>query len=688
MVASSNLAAPTNTAGCNLLICKKSQSFHSFAWDVEFDSVTTDCYGTPLRRVLQRHCRGNDVTFPKNLTKRGNVFYGRVAVPKTLRSLREAVRASKNPNEITRSLGTSERKVADRLLQEFLVAVHREFVAEERVLRAAGKITLVEPVGSDLAAVRRDFFLTGVREDESERIARKSFAEVEAMREKLEVSLAGRKPMTELERLISPGVLEYLSATTAAEWSTERRKCLEAELRKHLTESNYVLVSDVLEGMAYSNGLDIKPESLTYKALARGLLQEWLKVLAVADRRDQGIPDDSLLVDAVAAKLEDDAVDDGVSRTVIPGVGRSKPSRGGQSLRDHFESYLTERKVQLKASDRQGLRATLRQFIECVGEKSISEYRRSDMAAFKRGLQEYPSNVANRYPGVRFKKVIERNRKDGHPTLNSNTVRSKLSSLSAFGKWLESNADGVDATNFSTSLPKRDDRSRMEPFSLEEVGRILNSHAFVGCESSRNYQKPGPFKLRDWHFWLTLIAAFTGARVNEIVQMSVSDLQDVDGIWVFDITDDDDKSLKTKSSKRMVPVHPTLVDLGLIGYRDHLISSGATSLFDGAPVGTDGRRSESASRWFRRFLIKIGVKGTDDLGGAHRWRHTLVDALRRSNVDQYDIAAVTGHKIDISRMNGHYGREMDMSLGRRLENLSKADYPGVDFSLLKPNSPS
>lgn len=309
------------------------------------------------------------------------------------------------------------------------------------------------------------------------------------------------------------------------------------------------------------------------------------------------------------------------------------------------------------------------------------------MTEFKKGLRLYPSNAARRYPNVPFKKVIERNRKDGHPTLNSNTVRSKLSSMSAFGKWLESNADGVDAGNFFTSSPKRDDRERMEPFSLEEVRQILNSYAFVGCESAQNYQKAGSYKLRDWHFWLTLIAAFTGARVNEIMQLSVGDLRQVDNIWVFDITDEGEgKSLKTKSSKRLVPVHPKLIELGLIGYRDELAASGKTSLFHDAKIGRNGRRSESASRWFRRFLIKIGVKGADDLGGMHRWRHTLVDALRRSDVDQYDIAAVTGHRIDISRMNGHYGREMDMSLGRRLEKLTKAEYPGVDFALLMPES--
>src|SRR6185312_4646982 len=136
--------------------CKKSQRIHSLARGVRFDSVTTGCYGTLLRRVLQQHHRGIDMTLPKNLTKRGNVFYGRVAVPKSLRALREAGQATKNPNEIIRSLGTSDRKMADQLLREFLVAARKEFVSEERALRATGNSALTPPTASDLADIRRD----------------------------------------------------------------------------------------------------------------------------------------------------------------------------------------------------------------------------------------------------------------------------------------------------------------------------------------------------------------------------------------------------------------------------------------------------------------------------------------------------------------------------------------------------
>lgn len=622
----------------------------------------------------------------KNLMKRGNVFYGRVAVPKELRLLRAAAGVVENPKEIFRSLGTSDHKIVGRLLPEFMAGVLREFDVELDRLQSKGVRPMVQPSAQDLADVRQEFFVDELQRDDLERNLRKSRAEVDVMREQLVARLAKLKPTTPLELVLAPGVIELDVAQSAADMSTERRGYLAAELKRHLAESNYVLVSDVIEHASVTKGLDFKPDSLQYKTLARGLIKEWLNALDVADRRDHGVHDDDHLMTREAATGGGDRSRDRHSDVVDLAKERTRRPAKGESMRSYFDRFMREEKSHVKPNDAQTMRATLRQFIECNGDRHVSDYGKADMAAYKRGLKEYPANAAKLYPGVKFKTVIERNRQDGHPTLNSNTIRSKLGFLAVFGRWLEDNEDNVDASNFATSLPKRDDRERMEPFSLDDVRRILNSSAFVGCLSANNYQKPGLVKVRDWRFWMTLIAAFTGARVNEIVQMDITDLRLEGDIWAFDITDEGDgQSLKTITSKRLLPVHPQLIELGLLDYRDGLVARGATSLFQDVPVGRNGRRSEAAGRWFRKFLQRIGVKSKEPgkLGGSHRWRHTLTDELRRVDVDTYNISATLGHRINIARMTSEYGRAMDMSLSKRLEFLSKASYPGVDFDRLK-----
>ena len=62
--------------------------------------------------------------------------------------------------------------------------------------------------------------------------------------------------------------------------------------------------------------------------------------------------------------------------------------------------------------------------------------------------------------------------------------------------------------------------------------------------------------------------------------MNISDIKQQDGIWVINLTNDsEDKSVKTVSGNRVVPIHPQLIDLGLLDYVEEIKSSGETKLF-------------------------------------------------------------------------------------------------------------
>ena len=68
-------------------------------------------------------------------------------------------------------------------------------------------------------------------------------------------------------------------------------------------------------------------------------------------------------------------------------------------------------------------------------------------------------------------------------------------------------------------------------------------------------------------YWVTLLSAYSGARLNEVCQLNVSDIQKTDGIWALNLNaDSDDKSIKTEAGNRIIPLHPKLIDLGLLDY--------------------------------------------------------------------------------------------------------------------------
>lgn len=612
------------------------------------------------------------MTTIRNLQCRNGMYYVRMAVPKALRTLRAAA-GLPNTKEVPRSLNTSDRALALRLLPEAQALILREFAADEASLLSKGVRALVAPTALDLEQARFEFLRNELMQDERERSQRASLGQVEQLRELLRRQVERNPPTDMLAVVSSDAYLKYAAASGAAEWSTEKRVILAAELKTHLAESEYVLVSDTINYLSHTHGWDLKPNTPAYNAFARELMKMWLLSLQTAAKRDQG-----------DYSGEDVHSSGGPGNVIsLPAAGRTTPGRKSPSLRDHMDTFIKERKAGIAPNARQDLIATLRQFIECNGERDPTTYRKSDMAKYKKGLLRYPANATKLYPGLKFDQVIEKARVDGKGPMSTNTMRSKLGSLSVFGQWLEDNVEGIEHGSFTTTLPKRTDRRFMEPFSRAEVVAILNSNAFTGAKSANNYKEPGTFRLRGWHYWLTMIAAFTGARVNEIAQMLVKDVREEKGFLVFDINaETEDKSLKTKGSKRIVPIHPQLVALGLLDFVKVARDSGHPSLFSEIPIDRQGRRAEQASRWFRRFLVKVGVKGVDDLGGAHRWRHTITDALRRADVDDFDIALVLGHTIDVAKMTGDYGREQGFALGKRVELLSKASYPGVDYSRL------
>lgn len=348
----------------------------------------------------------------------------------------------------------------------------------------------------------------------------------------------------------------------------------------------------------------------------------------------------------------------------------SRPARGHR-LADHFDRYLEEQHGEAAWRSCADKRSTVRRFVESAGDLPVQAYTAEHMAAFKRALRGYPKNAEHRYPGLSFAKVINKAKADGAEPISPKTINNKLSTLSAFGAWLELNTVGVKAESFRTT-PVKDHRpdQRMPPFSDAEVKAILEAPAFTGCESERNQTKPGTYVVRDWRYWIPLICAYSGARLGEVAQLRCDDIRQVDCHWVFDITDEGEgQSLKTHTSRRIVPMHSTLQSLGLPAYAERVRALGHEWLFQAVDPDADGRRATQVGKWFRKFLARHGIS-QDVRGAMHRFRHTVVTKLRAAGYPDHDIAPLVGHGLDIARMTAGYGTGQSVGLERRRQMIS------------------
>lgn len=129
-------------------------------------------------------------------------------------------------------------------------------------------------------------------------------------------------------------------------------------------------------------------------------------------------------------------------------------------------------------------------------------------------------------------------------------------------------------------------------FSDEEIKRLFEPSMYLSSNIFFNGNQPN----RHANYLIPLIMLFTGARVNEIAQLHISDvykvrdkkskIEDTD-VWIFDFNSDEcdccpiehRKSIKNQSSHRKIPVHPSLIEIGLIRYRNIIEKRGKRDYF-------------------------------------------------------------------------------------------------------------
>ena len=112
--------------------------------------------------------------------------------------------------------------------------------------------------------------------------------------------------------------------------------------------------------------------------------------------------------------------------------------------------------------------------------------------------------------------------------------------------------------------------------------------------------------------WLPWMCAYSGARINEVAQLTPEDFFQVGDDWFYRLTTKGGKTLKTAGSERRVPVHPLLVKEGFIDFVQQ------------APKGKrlfPERSQPNLSEWLRK---KVGIT-RPELAPNHGWRHLFED---------------------------------------------------------------
>jgi integrase len=148
-------------------------------------------------------------------------------------------------------------------------------------------------------------------------------------------------------------------------------------------------------------------------------------------------------------------------------------------------------------------------------------------------------------------------------------------------------------------------------------------------------------------------------------------------IYYFDITPDPalGKRLKNKASKRRVPVHAHLIELGFSDYVEKVEGAKAKHLLP-KPKNTfqkcAGRETAGdwVSKWFTRIRDAAKVSGRKTL---HSFRHTVVTRLVGLGVPEDIRKLLIGH-ADEDVHGATYVHRDQIPLALLRDNLNKLDF--------------
>ena len=492
------------------------------------------------------------------LMRRGGQYSLRAKVPDELKPII-------GKREIWQSLKTADHRLALKRVRVASVEVDAQFDAARRKLRGGSPDGVTSPTDAELHQIVVTWFRN---------------------RQQLALDRFDTPCHVDVDRQGVIATLREQEAGLVTE--TEYMPAAQLVVRKLLLECGLTL--DEPDGRQFW---------LTVRLVHRALIEETRRALV----RYQG-------------QLDERSHEDMFRNPSRPPEGRHHTAtrRGPRiTLGQLIQRYQTDpSRARLRPRTREAYVVVFRVLEELLGaETLVDEITRDDCRRVRDVLIDLPRHARIRVPGVALARAADNELAKGLPRLQPKTISNHLNNLSALFKWAareeyitHNPAAGLDVSN-STHRTKG-----KEPFNADQLRAIFSAPLYVGCQDDQaGYAKSGPNRPRRGRFWVPILGALTGMRLNEICQLSVNDIvvrDETDVILVRESADGEQR-IKTRASERAVPIHPILRRIGFLDHVAKMREAGEHRIFPELKKGVLGNYSDPFQKWFSRFLVHAGA---------------------------------------------------------------------------------
>ncbi|SEN90051.1 hypothetical protein SAMN04488003_1601 [Loktanella fryxellensis] len=283
--------------------------------------------------------------------------------------------------------------------------------------------------------------------------------------------------------------------------------------------------------------------------------------------RSEMVTKDNAAFSAETAHHEDFLQDAATRAEVV--IAPSNSSVQGHSVRstalqapDPAIAAVVSRLMEEKKSD--NLRAaTITQYGFCIelfgkitGITDVRDVTQTAVSAFRDGLRSisnsYGKSLADKdltYDQLRQKAAsLPRDRVGlSSTTVNRHLdhIRQVLEKADSEGIILEHR---INTAKLRLKERKRD-RDKRAVFKADELEKVFQHTLWTGSASGARRHEVGAIITKDGQYWCPLIASVTGARLEEIAALTVSDIRCEDGITYFIFDENEIRDVKTEASR-------------------------------------------------------------------------------------------------------------------------------------------
>ncbi len=359
--------------------------------------------------------------------------------------------------------------------------------------------------------------------------------------------------------------------------------------------------------------------------------------------------------------------------TVVPSIRQETnvvaPAVTGVNLSTISAQFIKDRQHEWTHKTRIETEGVFRLIIDIMGDVPVQSIDRLKARELRDSLSLLPPNLYKCHPKHTARQVLDMVN-SGELTVTPMSITSvnknasRLNTLMLYamreGHIKENPANGLSIKQ------KRSPDTERKAYDREDIKRV---------NDSLPHDSDTPEKT-----WIPLIGMYSGLRLNEVCQLYVDDIKEIDGVCCFDVNDDKNKTLKTESSRRIVPVHPALVSMGFLAYVKDLKSRGEERLWGNLNWREADGYSNAYGKCYQRYNRHYVTK--DPLKCFHSFRHTFADSLKQLGVQESAISELLGHVND-NISTGRYGKKYRPEV--LLEAVKKIDY-GIDRQTIKVSS--